>query len=171
MFESIADLPVISIVLRTIIIVGFAFLIIRLRGQHQLGQLSLFDTIVIIALGSAVGDVMIYPESIVSLVHSLIAVTTLVTMVFVIEFLVARAPKHVGGTVYGEDTVLVYNGQLVKENFAKTMLTEDQLLSRLREMNITSYSELKSARLEADGDISVQTYEEVNREAEQNGTV
>lgn len=169
MLESFASLPILSVILRTIIIFCFAFLVIRFRGKRQLGQISLFDTIVIIALGSAVGDVMIYPEDIVSLDRSLIAMTTLVFLVFMIEFLVARSPKYIGGVVYGEETVIVYNGQLVAENFQKTMLTESQLLSRLREMGVNDYSELKSARLEPDGDISIQTFEEVNLEEEKNG--
>lgn len=166
MIETLASFSIFSVVLRTAIIFCFAFAIIRLRGKRQLGQMSLFDTIVVIALGSAIGDVMIYPESIVSLERSLIAIFTLALLVFAIEFITARSPKAVGNVVYGKETMIVYNGQLVLENFQKTMLTEDQLLSRLREMGVNNYSELKSARLEPDGDISIQTYEEANHKKE-----
>lgn len=162
MFETLASFSMLSVVLRTIIIFCFAFAVIRIRGKRQLGQLSLFDTIIVISLGSAVGDVMIYPQAVVPLQYALVALTTLVLFVTVTEFVVSRAPKYVGGAIYGEETMIVYNGQLVAENFEKTMLTEDQLLSRLREMGVNDYSELKSARLEPDGDISIQTYEEAN---------
>lgn len=170
MIEQITSLPALTVVLRTLIIFIFAFLVIRIRGKRQLGQLSLFDTIVVIALGSAVGDVMIYPQEIVSLERSIVAITTLALFVFTLEFFISRAPKKVSDVIYGEEMVIVYDGQLVPENFKKTMLTEDQLLSRLREQGIRDYSSLKFARLEPDGDISVQTYEDVNEEESQLST-
>lgn len=147
---------VFEVVLRTAIIVLAAFIIIRIRGRKQLAQLTLFDIIIVIALGSAVGDVMIYPEEIVSLLRSVVAITTLAVLVYISEYLVCRAPKKITRIIYGDSTVIIKNGKLIKKNFEKTNLTEDQLRSKLREKNIQYYSEARIVRLEPDGELSVQ---------------
>ena len=147
---------VFEVVIRTAIIVLSAFIVIRIRGRKQLAQLTLFDIIIVIALGSAVGDVMIYPEEIVSLLRSVVAIITLAVLVHISEYLVCRAPKKITRIIYGDSTVIIKNGKLVRKNFEKTNLTEDQLRSKLREKNIQYYSEARIVRLEPDGELSVQ---------------
>ena len=143
-------------VIRTAIIVAVAFVVIRIRGRKQLAQLTLFDILIVIALGSAVGDVMIYPEEIVSLLRSIIAIATLILLICIFEYLACRAPKKITRFIYGDSTIIIKNGKLVKKNFVKTNLTEDQLKSKLREKNIQYYSEVRIARLEPDGALSIQ---------------
>jgi uncharacterized membrane protein YcaP (DUF421 family) len=154
---------VFEVVIRTAIIVLAAFIIIRIRGRKQLAQLTLFDIIIVIALGSAVGDVMIYPEEVVSLLRSVIAITTLAVLVHISEHLVCRAPKKITRIIYGDSTVIIKNGKLVKKNFEKINLTEDQLKSKLREKNIQYYSEARIVRLEPDGELSVQRKKNNNK--------
>lgn len=156
MIDFISLNQVFEVVVRTAIIVLAAFIVIRIRGRKQLAQLTLFDIIIVIALGSAVGDVMIYPEETVSLLRSIIAIATLAIMVNVCEYLMCRAPKKITRIIYGDSTIIVKDGKLVKKNFDKTNLTEDQLRSKLREKNIQYYSEAKVVRLEPDGELSVQ---------------
>jgi uncharacterized membrane protein YcaP (DUF421 family) len=156
MINLVSSVEVLEVVMRTAIIIVVAFIVIRIRGRKQLAQLTLFDILIVIALGSAVGDVMIYPEETVSLLRSIIAITTLLLLVFIFEYLICRAPKKITRFVYGDSTIIIKNGKLVKKNFAKTNLTEDQLKSKLREKNIQYYSEVKIARLEPDGGLSIQ---------------
>jgi uncharacterized membrane protein YcaP (DUF421 family) len=156
MIKLITFSQVSEVVIRTAIIVLVAFIVIRIRGRKQLAQLTLFDILIVIALGSAVGDVMIYPEEIVSLLRSIIAITTLISLIYIFEYLVCRAPKKITRVVYGDSTIIIKNGKLVKRNFARTNFTEEQLKSKLREKNIQYYSEVKIARLEPDGALSVQ---------------
>ncbi len=147
---------VLEVIIRTTIIVLVAFIVIRIRGRKQLAQLTLFDILIVIALGSAVGDVMIYPEEVVSLLRSTAAIITLVVLIQTCEYLACRAPKKITKIIYGDTSIIIKNGKLVKKNFAKTNLTEDQLKSKLREKNIQYYSEAKIVRLEPDGELSVQ---------------
>lgn len=156
MIKIIGFNQVLEVIIRTTIIVLVAFIVIRIRGRKQLAQLTLFDILIVIALGSAVGDVMIYPEEVVSLLRSTAAIITLVALIQICEYLVCRAPKKITRIIYGDTTIIIKNGKLIKKNFAKTNLTEDQLKSKLREKNIQYYSEAKIVRLEPDGEISVQ---------------
>jgi uncharacterized membrane protein YcaP (DUF421 family) len=156
MIKLISSAETLEVVIRTTIIFLVAFIIIRIRGRKQLAQLTLFDILIVIALGSAVGDVMIYPEEVVSLLRSIIAICTIAVLIHVFEYLACRAPKKIAKMVYGDSAIIIKNGKLIKKNFAKTNLTEDQLRAKLREKNIQYYSEAKIVRLESDGEISVQ---------------
>jgi uncharacterized membrane protein YcaP (DUF421 family) len=156
MISFIGFNQIFEVIIRTAIIVFAAFVIIRTRGSKQLAQLTLFDIVMVIALGSAVGDVMIYPEEIVSVLRSVVAMITLAVLVHISEYLVCRAPKKITRIIYGDSTVIIRNGKLIKKNFDKTNLTEDQLRAKLREKNIHYYSEARVVRLEPDGELSVQ---------------
>ena len=156
MIQLISFGNVLEVVIRTTIIFLVAFIVIRIRGTKQLAQLTLFDILIVIALGSAVGDVMIYPEEIVSLMRSAVAVSTLAVLVHVFEFLACRAPRKITRIIYGDSTIIIKNGRLIKRNFERTNLTEDQLKAKLREKNIQYYSEAKIVRLEPDGQLSIQ---------------
>ena len=52
-------------------------------------------------------------------------------------------------------TLLIHNGQLVKENLRKEKLTEQELAASLRKHGIDDLAKVKQAVLEADGQISV----------------
>ena len=51
--------------------------------------------------------------------------------------------------------LLVQEGALLRKNMRKEFVTADEVLSMLREQGIFDLSEVQSARLEADGQISV----------------
>jgi uncharacterized membrane protein YcaP (DUF421 family) len=156
MIKIISSREILEVVIRTTIIFLVAFIVIRIRGKKQLAQLTLFDILIVIALGSAVGDVMIYSEEVVSLLRSIVAICTLAILIHVFEYLTCRAPKKITRIIYGDSTIIIKDGKLVKKNFIKTNLTEDQLRAKLREKNIQYYSEAKIVRLEPDGELSVQ---------------
>ena len=65
-----------EIALRTAIMLVYSMFLLRLLGRRGLAQLSLFEFVLIIALGSAVGDPMFYPN--VPVLHGLIVITVVV---------------------------------------------------------------------------------------------
>ncbi|MEA1993100.1 MAG: DUF421 domain-containing protein [Euryarchaeota archaeon] len=145
-----------EVVIRTALISIFTFTIVRIRGYRQLAQFSLLDVIIVIALGSAVGDVMIYSEEVAPLLKSMAAIGTLVLMVIVIESLLFKAPHKIEEIVYGKALTLIKDGKLIEKNLDRTNITKDQLRSKLRERNIRYFSETRIVRLEPDGKISVE---------------
>jgi uncharacterized membrane protein YcaP (DUF421 family) len=53
--------------------------------------------------------------------------------------------------------MLVKNGQLLRRNMRRELITEDELLSKLRQQGVDDLSEVKEAFMEGDGQISVVT--------------
>src|SRR5690606_5167295 len=65
-----------EIFVRTLIIYGYTLVLLRWLGGRAIGQLSTVEFLLVIALGSAVGDAMFYPE--VPLLHAMAVVTLVV---------------------------------------------------------------------------------------------
>lgn len=78
-----------EIVIRTIIIYSYTLILLRLLGSRAIGQLSTVEFLLVIALGSAVGDAMFYPD--VPLIHSLLVVTVVVVANKLIDLGIARS--------------------------------------------------------------------------------
>lgn len=146
---------ILDVIFRTIGIFFFTYLIIRIRGNKQLSNLSLFDVLLVIALGSAMGDVMIYSEKEVSIIRAITAISTVVLMIFVIEFITARTSKKISRFLYGEPVVLVRNGRLIKKNLKDTNISKEQLKSLLRTHKIRYFSECSLVQLEPNGELSI----------------
>ena len=144
-----------NVMVRTIIVFLFTFLMMRLRGKKQLAQLNIFDIIIIIALGSAVGDVMIYPEATIPLFNALTGIATIIILVLIVENLLAVAPTSVLKLIEGSHEIIVENGKVRFDTLRKVNIHEEELKSKLRAKGIHSYSQLKTAYLEPDGSISI----------------
>lgn len=61
---------------RTAIIYVYALVLLRWLGSRTIGQLSTIEFLLVIALGSAVGDAMFYPD--VPLAHALLVITIVI---------------------------------------------------------------------------------------------
>jgi uncharacterized membrane protein YcaP (DUF421 family) len=53
------------------------------------------------------------------------------------------------------NTLLVKNGRLLRRNMRRELVTEEEIMATLRKEGIRDLSEVISAHLEADGEISV----------------
>ena len=66
-----------EIVLRTLIVYAYTFGLVRWLGGRSVAQLSVIEFLLVIALGSAVGDAMFYPD--VPLLHAMLVITPVTT--------------------------------------------------------------------------------------------
>lgn len=67
-----------EVAFRTGFMFAYTIILVRLLGKRGIGQLSPFELVIIIALGSAVGDPMFYPD--VPLFHAMVVVTVIVLL-------------------------------------------------------------------------------------------
>ncbi len=144
-----------NVIIRTLGIFFFTYVLVRIRGNKQLSNLSLLDVLLVIALGSAMGDVMIYSEKEVSFFRAITAISTVIIIIYIIEFITARASKKISRVLYGEPLILVKNGRLKKNNLEKANMSKDQLKSLLRTHNIRYFSQCNLVQLEPNGEISI----------------
>jgi uncharacterized membrane protein YcaP (DUF421 family) len=97
---------------------------------------------------------MIYGESTAHLISSLLAISVVALMVKILDKVSAHS-KVGTKVIYGHARLLIQKGKIIKEALQKENLSEDDLLSLLREHGVDSPIKVKKAFMESDGELSV----------------
>jgi len=145
----------IEIALRTLIMYIIILLGLRLLGKRGVKQLSIFELVVIISLGSAAGDPMFYKE--VGLMVPVVIFAVIVGAYRLTTYLTAKSTK-IDDLVEGKCTYLIRNGEFSIENFSKEALAHDEFFSELRQYSISHLGQVDTAILETSGSLSVYFY-------------
>lgn len=141
-----------GIAIRTTIVYGCLMAGLRVAGKRELGQLRLFDLIVILVIANAVQNAMVGPDT--SLNGGLLAAFVLIGLNWVVGQVSDRMPR-LDAALTGTPTVLVRNGQTFDDSLRRERVSTDELLMALREHGYESPRQVKLAILEVDGTISV----------------
>lgn len=141
---------------KTAVIYVFLVAALRLLGRRTLGQMNIYDLVVIIVLANAVQNAMVGDDT--SLVGGIVAAVTLLVMNRLVATLLTRSPSA-ERILVGEPAVLVNHGRLVPGSLKRTGVTEDQIMEALREHEIDDIKRARLCVLEADGTISVVPYD------------
>lgn len=140
-----------EIAIRTLVIYGYTYLLLRWSGGRGIAQLSLVEFLLVIALGSAVGDAMFYPE--VPLVHALLVVTLVVLINRVLDVAVANS-SLAERLLIGRTVELVRDGVIRTDNLRRLHLGRNELFQAARESGIADLGAVRRAYLEASGRFS-----------------
>ena len=141
-----------AIVLSTALIYGSALLTVRLAGRRTITQLSAFDAVVTIALGSLVATTAVTRTT--SYAEGLTAMVTLLALQTGLATLRQRSDR-VRRLVDFEPEVLVHQGApSLSRRPGSSQVTEEELWSRLRQKGVRLTSGTLVI-LEPDGSMSV----------------
>jgi len=144
--------PIWDIVLRTGAVYLVTLIGLRLAGKREIGQMTVFDLVVLLLIANAVQNAMVGPDT--SLLGGVIAAVVLL----VLNWLVARLRLHsprLRRLVEGAPTLLVLRGQVIAEHLIREGVDEDALNAALREHGVADIKDVAMAVLEIDGTISV----------------
>jgi len=148
--DYVRDLP--TVVLFTVSIYLFLVLGFRFVGRRTLGQLTVIDLVIVIIMGSAVETAMV--DGNVSLPAGLVCAATLFATNRLFSFLSTRSKKF-ARFLGGGPVVLAHNGLAVHRSLVRVGLTEDDLLSAIRERGVSDIANVRFAVMEEDGEINV----------------
>ena len=141
-----------TIALRTAIVLVTLFVGLRLLGKRSVGELNLFDLLLILMIANAVQNSM--TEGIGPLAVALVAGATLLVIGWAVAEFLARRPsleRH----VMGAPAVLVHHGRLNKRALHREHLEAEEVTAAVREQGLAGLEEVRLAVLEIDGTISV----------------
>jgi len=141
-----------EITLRTAIMYAFALGVVRFIGKRGLGQVTPFEFVIVIALGSATGDPMFYPE--VPLVHGMMVLTMVVALQKGLVFLSSRS-KQVQHFVDSVPALLIENGAMRDDVLRAEGFAVDELMIQLRKSGVRNVGQVQYAWLEPSGEVSV----------------
>lgn len=141
-----------EIALRTLVVYAYTMLLLRWIGGRSVAQLSLVEFLLVIALGSAVGDSMFYPE--VPLFHAMLVVTLVVVVSKGIDRLIMLS-RRIKKVVDGRPSLVVRDGCVVMASLEERNLALSELYSLLRTQGVANLGEVRAAWLEPAGQLSV----------------
>lgn len=154
LLEAPFDLPsdLIGVAIRTLIVYVFLLVALRAGGKKQLGQMTLFEFIVVLVISDAVQNSMIGENT--SLLGGVVAVCVLLVADKAFDTVVARVPGA-RRIVEGEPTMLVRDGQPLAAALRREGVELVELQRALREHGLETPAQARLVVLESDGTISV----------------
>ncbi len=148
----IPSLGVLEVVARGTLMYLALFAILRFIARRQAGQFGPADLLVIVLIADAAQNGL--GKDYQSVTEGIVLVLTIVFWEYVIDWLAWRFPA-LRPVLTAPSLKLVENGHLVPDTLRAEMLTEDELMSQLRQNEVEDVREVRLARLEGDGRISV----------------
>lgn len=144
-----------EISLRTIIMYFIILIGLRLLGKRGVRQLSVFELVVIISLGSAAGDPMFYKE--IGIMVPIVIFAIIVGAYRLTTYLMAKSSKF-DDLVEGKASYLIKDGEFNVDDFGKEGLAQDEFFSELRQQSISHLGQVDTAILETSGILSIYYY-------------
>jgi uncharacterized membrane protein YcaP (DUF421 family) len=144
--------PVWNIVLRTAVIYLMVLVGLRLAGKREIGQMTVFDLVVLLLLANAVQNAMVGPDT--SLTGGVLAAVVLLALNAGVARLRLRWPR-LRRLVEGTPTLLVLRGEVIPAHMRREGMDQETLEAALREHGVADLEDVEMAVLEIDGSISV----------------
>ena len=156
----IGDEPILyllEIVFRTVFIYAYAVFMLRFMGKRGQSNLSTFQNVVIVALGSATGDSMFYPS--VSILYACVVITTIVGLGRMLQELQTRF-QPLNSFLQGKPLLMLKDGKVIEAALSEARLRTDEFYAMLRDQGIRNTGEVEFAFLERTGMLSVYKFNE-----------
>ena len=129
----------------------FVLIAIRWMGKKGLGQLNMYELIILIGLGTAIGDPMLYTE--ISVVQAFAAIIIVLVLFKVIDYLTMRSRKF-AKVMIPAPTLIVKDGAFVENGLVSARMSESEYQSIMRIHGIRDISEIDLSYLEPNGQVS-----------------
>jgi len=151
----VPSVPVLETVIRGTVTYLSLFVLLRLF-RRQTGSLGAADLLVLLLIADASQNAM--SNNYRSITDGVLLVATIVACEYAMDYFAFRIPAF-GRLVERAPLKLVENGKVNERHLQQELMTEDELLSQLRQKGVDDISLVKSSYLEGDGHVSVITDE------------
>ncbi len=141
-----------EVLFRCIVMYIVALAVLKMAGRRGVHQLSVFELVIILTLGSAAGDPLFYED--VGLLPT-ICVFVFIMMLYRITTYVITKYRRVEKWLEGEAVYLIEDGEFAIDKFKKESLAQNEFFAELRLRNVTHIGQVKLALLETSGQVSV----------------
>jgi uncharacterized membrane protein YcaP (DUF421 family) len=151
--------PYLEIPLRALFAFFFLLLFTRINGREQISQLTYFEYVVGITIGSIAGTLTTTPQDPFGpglLGMAMWAILPILTGWLVLKSVPARK------IIESEPIVVIQDGKIDEEALARQWTNFDDLLLMLRQKDIFNISDVENAVFERNGTLSVQRKSQLN---------
>lgn len=155
-----ADAPplfLLEVALRCVVTYLLMLAALRVTGRRGVRQLSIFELSIILGLGSAAGDAMLYHDT--PLLYAAVVFVVVTGLYLLFNRLTEKYPTF-SDWLEGKPVLLVDEGLIQLTNFRKQNLTQKELFGELRQLQVEHLGQVRRAYIEATGNLSIFFYEE-----------
>lgn len=126
--------------------------LLRASGKRTLTKMNAFDFVVTVALGSTLATILLNGD--VALAEGLLALALLIFLQYLVAWLSVRFPV-VRSIVASEPTMLVHNGELLRQAMCRERVSEGEVRQAMRNEGVDELSRARAVVLESDGTFSI----------------
>lgn len=148
----VPNLSLVELFIRGSIVYLVLFGVLRSLPSRQLGSLAITDLLVVVLFAEAAQNAMARDYT--SITEGAVLIGTVIFWSYALNWLGFRFPA-IQQFLNPPPLLLVQRGRLQRRNMRRELITEDELMSQLRQQGIESVADVKAAYMEADGTISV----------------
>lgn len=153
----VPETPLLETLLRGSITYLVIFILLRSILKRQSGAVGITDLLVIVLIADAAQNAMASDYQ--SLPDGILLIAVIIFWSYFLDWLGYKYPR-LQRFIHPPPLPLVKNGQLLRRNMRRELITEGELLSQLREQGVERIQDVKLAYIEGDGYISVIPYEQ-----------
>ncbi len=121
-------------------------------GKRSIGELPVFDFLVVLVFGAVVGADIADPK--INHIHTIVAMVAIAFLHQLIIFMKLKNRK-IGKLLSFEPTVVIYNGKFLYKNIKKINYAIDNITQMLRGKGVFTIQDVEIAVIEANGQLSV----------------
>jgi uncharacterized membrane protein YcaP (DUF421 family) len=155
------DVPLLEVILRGSIMYISLFVLLRVILKRQSGSLGMTDLILITLIADASQNAMAGEYK--SISDGIVLVSTIIFWSYALDWLSYRFPWF-SRLIEPPPLPLIQNGRLLRRNMRRELITEEELMSHLREQGLDDVGKVKKAYIESDGRISVVQREQIHHD-------
>lgn len=144
---------VVKVVASTLAIYGTVVIALRIAGRRTVSQMSAFDFVVTIAIGSLVASIALSPNP--SYARGLAALTTLLVAQQIVAVVRQRFPATRRFLDFEPQTIYENDSLELRHNPLTAQITEAEVRSKLRRHGLRDFEDVDVVILEPDGHVSV----------------
>ena len=146
------SVPALELVIRGSAIYWFLFFIFRFILRREIGSIGITDVLFVVIIADAAQNAMAGEYK--SITDGFILIATIAAWNVLLDWLNFKFPT-LRSVIEARPLLLVHNGSLVVHNLSKELLTQEEVLAKLRGQGVENLEDVKAAYLENDGTVSV----------------
>ncbi|WP_375415651.1 YetF domain-containing protein [uncultured Hymenobacter sp.] len=153
--DDAPPLFLLEVVLRCVITYLLIIGALRVTGRRGVRQLSLFELSIILALGSAAGDTMLYDDT--PVLHAVVVFVIVAALYRMFNWATEKYPSF-SDWLEGKPQLLVEEGCVKWDTFNRQNITQKELFGELRQLQVEHLGQVRRAYIEATGHFSIYFY-------------
>lgn len=152
----VPESSLVELIIRGTLMYFALFFVLRFL-RRGIGGIGIADLLVIVIIADAAQNGMTGDYK--SVTEGMVLVSTIAAWDMILDYLGFQSPL-IQRLLRPRPLSLIKNGEMIKRNMRRETVTEEELFAQLRLQGILDISEVKEARLEGDGKLSIIKAEE-----------